>query len=359
MTEEEKKAAKKAAAIAAAKAAREKREAAGGGATTAVLDAPSKDKPLSEMTEEEKKAAKKAAAIAAAKAAREKREAASGSATSVQDAPSQVKPLNEMTEEEKKAAKKAAAIAAARARAAQPVSASPGTSQTKAKPSSDKQEAAVTEKRISKKMALSVILFAAVILASSSAFAMKLLNWNDYNDGTQLEKQYRANIEKLKENPQDLQVRYELLVAMYKKGLHDEAKTQLSYILAHASADSKVMLDSSYYKALYDSLSGKNEEAIATYQQFLKANPGNGEAWLNLSYLQYSIGHYEEAAITLGTAGVLLPTSPEVPYLRGMLFMKNGKEKEAEVMFKKAIELDRDHQKSIDMLKTLKEKGEK
>ena len=101
----------------------------------------------------------------------------------------------------------------------------------------------MTGKRISKKMAFSVIFLVTLVLTSSSAFATELLAWNDYNAGTQLEKQYRTNVQKLKENPENLRVRYELLTAMYRKGLHNEAKTQLQYILDHAPADSEIVLN--------------------------------------------------------------------------------------------------------------------
>ncbi len=171
----------------------------------------------------------------------------------------------------------------------------------------------MTGKRISKKMAFSVIFLVTLVLTSSSAFATELLAWNDYNAGTQLEKQYRTNVQKLKENPENLRVRYELLTAMYRKGLHDEAKTQLQYILDHAPADSEIVLNSIFYKGLYHSLTGQNEEAIAAFQQFLASNPRSGEAWLNLSYLYYSTGQYEEAANSVAQARLLLPKLPDVP----------------------------------------------
>lgn len=315
------------------------------------------------MTPEEKAAAKAAAVAAAKAAAKAKLETAAGAAVAVLERPEE-KPLSEMTDEEKKAAK-AKAIAAAKAAAKAKLTAADGDAKAvaamKAKGEQAKEDSRAHEqqnkaKRISKKMAFTVILFVTVVLASSSAFAMKLFVWNDYNDGTQLEKQYRANMQKLKETPEDLQVRYELLMAMYSKGLHEEAKVQLEYIMDHAPKDSEIMLSSIYYKALFASLAGQYEEAIAAYQQFLKAHPENGEAWLNFSFLQYSTGQYEEAAISLGTAGVLVPGSPEVPYLHGMLFIKKEQKKEAEVMFKKALELDSNHQKSSDMLKKLAEK---
>lgn len=168
-------------------------------------------------------------------------------------------------------------------------------------------------KRISKKMAFSVIFLVTLVLTSMSAFATELLAWNDYNAGTQLEKQYRKNVQKLKENPENLQARYELLTGMYRKGLHNEAKTQLQYILDHAPSDSEIVLNSIFYKGLYHSLAGQNEEAIAAFQQFLTSNPRSGEAWLNLSNLFYSTGQYEKAANCITQAGLLLPKSPDMP----------------------------------------------
>ncbi|CAK4847614.1 unnamed protein product [Aphanomyces euteiches] len=309
------------------------------------VEAPS----LAEASEEDKKAAIKAKAIALAKkkaAAAKARSADAGTGAIPQEAApavaEQLKPEPPKQE--------------------QPKQEPPKQEPTKQKPVLDKPTEPVKPpkppaKKISRKMALSIIFFVAVVLVSSSAFLMKLMVWNGYNEDTKVEKQFRANIQKLKVSPEDLQVRYELLTTMYKKGLHDEAKAQLQYILEHAAEGSDILAKTLYYKALYLSIGGKNEEALAAYQQILKLDSSNGEAWMNVSYLYYSLGQYSEAASAAGKAGLFLPKSPEVPYMFGLLSLKEEQTGEAEVMFKKAIQMDSHHQKSLEMLKQLRKKG--
>lgn len=334
------------------------------------------------MTPEEK-AAEKANRLAQAKAAVQAKaevakaqmpsEPAAELIANEETSAAETAPKSEPSIEDKKAAIKAKAIAlakekaaAAKARPAEsgtsvlqeviPAVQEPPTQEPLKQPISDKPPKPLV-KKMSKKMALSIIFFVVVVLVSSSAFLMKLMIWNGYNEGTKLEKQFRANIQKLKVAPEDLQLRYELLTAMYKKGLHEEAKTQLQYILEHAAEGSDIRTKTLYYKALYLSIGGKNEEALAVYQQILKSDSTNGEAWMNVSYLYYSLGQYGEAASAAGKAGLFLPKSPEVPYMFGLLSLKEEQPKEAEVMFKKAIQLDSHHQKSLEILKQLRKKG--
>lgn len=309
------------------------------------------------MTPEEKSTAK-AAAVAAAKAVAQKKLAAK---KAEQEAAESMPPKKEdMTDDEKKQAAKAAAIAAAKAKAAALKEQKLGNGDStkngeQQKSEKVKKDLAVSKRstRVSKKMAWSIILFVIVILGSSSALAMKVFVWNGYDEGTKLEKHYRDNIQKLKENPDDLDVRYDLLVALYNKGLLEEARGQLEYILNHAEKDSKLMWKSMYYKALYASLDGDKERAIQTFNDYLKKYPNHGEAWLNIGFLYYSIGDYDKAAGAAGKAGVFLPDSPDIPYLYGILSLKDSKVKEAKLMFEKALELDANHQKSIDILETL------
>jgi len=331
------KAAKREAALAAAKAT----VRAKAGAPEAALPVVPEQ---SEPTDAKAKAQAKAAALAAAKAAAKGNTGAANAATApAADAPTDAK-----------AQARAAALAAAKAKAAGKAPAAKQPALTVAPALGAK----AAPKRMSAKMALSIIIFVMVILLSSGAFVVKLLVWNDYNSATQMEKLYRANIEKLKTHPEDLEVRYELLSAMYRKGQHDAARLQLQYIEEHAAPDSELLIKSMYYKGLYLSMDNQYEEALEAYDRFLQSYPASGEALVNVGYVYYSLGRYEEAGMMIGKAGVFLPRSPEVPCLFGMLALKNDRKAEAELMFTKALELDSRHAKSLEMLKTLREKGE-
>ncbi|MEO0571918.1 MAG: tetratricopeptide repeat protein [Bacteroidota bacterium] len=85
---------------------------------------------------------------------------------------------------------------------------------------------------------------------------------------------------------------------------------------------------------------GKNEEALAAYDDALASNPDDVNLVLNKANLYYGMGDKDKFKELMGQASAMAPDNPDLLYNIGVINMEQGNMQEARAAYKKALEVD-------------------
>ena len=85
---------------------------------------------------------------------------------------------------------------------------------------------------------------------------------------------------------------------------------------------------------------GKNDEALAAYEDALASNPDDVNLVLNKANLYYKMGDKEKFKELMGQASDMAPDNPDLLYNIGVINMEQGNLEEARDAYKKALAID-------------------
>lgn len=85
---------------------------------------------------------------------------------------------------------------------------------------------------------------------------------------------------------------------------------------------------------------GKNDEALAAYEDAIANNPGDVNLVLNKANLYYSMGDKDKFKELMGQASDMAPDNPDLLYNIGVINMEQGNMEEARAAYKKALKVD-------------------
>ncbi len=85
---------------------------------------------------------------------------------------------------------------------------------------------------------------------------------------------------------------------------------------------------------------GKNEEALAAYEDAIKSNPNDVNLVLNKANLYYTMGDKDKFKELMSEASAMAPDNPDLLYNIGVINMEQGNIEEARAAYKKALEVD-------------------
>ncbi|MEM8929006.1 MAG: tetratricopeptide repeat protein [Bacteroidota bacterium] len=85
---------------------------------------------------------------------------------------------------------------------------------------------------------------------------------------------------------------------------------------------------------------GKNEQALAAYDDALTSNPDDVNLVLNKANLYYGMGEKDKFKELMGQASEMAPDNPDLLYNIGVINMEQGNMQEARAAYKKALEVD-------------------
>ena len=97
---------------------------------------------------------------------------------------------------------------------------------------------------------------------------------------------------------------------------------------------------------------GKNEEALAAYDDALANNPNDVNLVLNKANLYYSMGDKDKFKELMGQASDMAPDNPDLLYNIGVINMEQGNMDEARAAYKKALEVDPNYTNALLNLST-------
>lgn len=95
-----------------------------------------------------------------------------------------------------------------------------------------------------------------------------------------------------------------------------------------------------YAAALTDLEKGNAKEAAASLNKIAYANPGYVDAWVNLASASYKINSIDTAKVAIEHAHKLQPQSAEIDNIRGLIYMEEGRYKDAEKLYVTALNID-------------------
>ncbi len=85
---------------------------------------------------------------------------------------------------------------------------------------------------------------------------------------------------------------------------------------------------------------GKNDEALAAYEDAIANNPDDVNLVLNKANLYYSMGDKEKFKELMSQASSIAPDNPDLLYNIGVINMEQGNLEEARAAYNKALEID-------------------
>ncbi|UJH66966.1 tetratricopeptide repeat protein [Allomuricauda sp. SCSIO 65647] len=85
---------------------------------------------------------------------------------------------------------------------------------------------------------------------------------------------------------------------------------------------------------------GKNEEALAAYEDAIKSNPDDVNLVLNKANLYYTMGDKDKFKELMAEASAMAPDNPDLLYNIGVINMEQGNIEEARDAYKKALAVD-------------------
>jgi tetratricopeptide (TPR) repeat protein len=85
---------------------------------------------------------------------------------------------------------------------------------------------------------------------------------------------------------------------------------------------------------------GRNEEALAAYEDAIAQNPGDVALILNKANLYYTMGQPEKFKSLMIEASAMDPTNPDLQYNIGVIAMEQSNMEEARAAFYRALEID-------------------
>ncbi|HSC66707.1 MAG TPA: tetratricopeptide repeat protein [Cellvibrio sp.] len=95
-----------------------------------------------------------------------------------------------------------------------------------------------------------------------------------------------------------------------------------------------------YVAALADLEKGNTKEAAASLNKIAYANPGYPDAWVNLASASYKTKNIDAAKIAIEHAHKLQPQSADIDNVRGLIYVEEGRYKDAEQLYIAALNLD-------------------
>ena len=97
---------------------------------------------------------------------------------------------------------------------------------------------------------------------------------------------------------------------------------------------------------------GKNDEALAAYDDALASNPDDVNLVLNKANLYYAMGDKDKFKELMGQASAMAPDNPDLLYNIGVINMEQGNMEEARAAYKKALEVDPNYTNALLNLST-------
>ncbi|WP_350291465.1 tetratricopeptide repeat protein [uncultured Croceitalea sp.] len=85
---------------------------------------------------------------------------------------------------------------------------------------------------------------------------------------------------------------------------------------------------------------GKNEEAIAAYEDAIASNPDDVNLVLNKANLYYTMGDKDKFKVLMAEASSMAPDNPDLLYNIGVISMEQGNLVEAREAYRKVLEID-------------------
>lgn len=85
---------------------------------------------------------------------------------------------------------------------------------------------------------------------------------------------------------------------------------------------------------------GKNDEALATYDEAISSNPDDVNLILNKANLHFELGDKDKFKELMAKASAMAPDNPDLLYNIGVVSMEQGNIEEARKAFNKALEID-------------------
>ncbi|MEM9001409.1 MAG: tetratricopeptide repeat protein [Bacteroidota bacterium] len=85
---------------------------------------------------------------------------------------------------------------------------------------------------------------------------------------------------------------------------------------------------------------GKNDEALAAYDDAIANNPNDVNLVLNKANLHYTMGEKEKFKELMSKASEMAPDNPDLLYNIGVINMEQGNLEEARAAYRKALEID-------------------
>lgn len=134
----------------------------------------------------------------------------------------------------------------------------------------------------------------------------------------------------------DLQANFGLAVALRRAGRLAEAARQLDALEAREPTLNGLALE----RGRLFERQGDTTRALASYEAALKESTDDADLWLRVAAVQVMLGRLPEAAKVLAKIPQQKAASAEAEYLFGRVAFANGQWKEAEVRFRRAVQLD-------------------
>ena len=97
---------------------------------------------------------------------------------------------------------------------------------------------------------------------------------------------------------------------------------------------------------------GKNDEALAAYDDALASNPNDVNLVLNKANLYYAMGDKDKFKELMAQASEMAPDNPDLLYNIGVINMEQGNMDEARAAYKKALEVDPNYTNALLNLST-------
>jgi len=148
-----------------------------------------------------------------------------------------------------------------------------------------------------------------------------------------------------KTNPKNAEITKKITYTYYNSGKFEEA---LPYFKQYLSLKYNPDMQLAYGKSLF--YTGKNKEAKAVLENYMKKNPGNLEPLALISDVYLSLQDYDDAIRTLTVLNNSYPFSKELKIKLGDALFSAGQPVEAATVFSQVIEKDPQNVKAISSL---------
>lgn len=177
----------------------------------------------------------------------------------------------------------------------------------------------------------------------------KIFFWNQFDRTPLADRQYKAALEKVSQNPNSADNHVELGWALFQKGQYNESLAEYK---------KAIDIDSKNYRAYYDlglayKQVNKYDLAITTLQKAIEMSPKSFEAHYDLGLAYQLNGKFEQALDELQIAYKLNPGSTEIIFSLGQAYEKLGQNEQAKYQYKSALEFDPKFTKAKDALNRL------
>jgi len=150
-------------------------------------------------------------------------------------------------------------------------------------------------------------------------------------------------------NPDNIQARQNLGIALYEDGKLPEAEGFLKEVIRRSARKSTACL----YLGLIASSKGQLDSAISYLRNAIKADPGNAEAHVNLGIALAGKKEYVQANEAFLRALKIAPDLMKVHYNYAACLYLQHRDKEAVEELARALEIDPDFKEARDLLNSI------